>query len=302
MEKAPAEFEGRLRQDRDWREIVAWISDLAPMPQVASKALTLVENPDATAKDLGDLLATDPALAVRVLKIANSAMFSRQREITTINQAVMMIGFKALKGIIVAAVLKQLNKSQSILERMVWESSMAGAFAATQVAKKLRRRYIEEIFLLGLLHNLGQFVLLTKPDTAKEYIQVIEKVQANSVDFATAEQEVFGFSHPLLGALVCKKWNFPPEVCQVILHYKDPWTEDKPGNEQDDKSAVLAAGEMIARRAALGTPPGYPDQTENIKALLVVLGVDVAQVESVLEEIQKDVIEQFNSERSVFES
>lgn len=302
MEKAPAEFEGRLRHDRDWREIVAWIGDLAPMPQVASKALTVVENPGATARELSDLLATDPALAVRVLKIANSAMFSRQREITTINQAVMMIGFKALKGIIVAAVLKQLNKSQSIMERMVWEASMAGAFAASQVAKKLRRRYIEEIFLLGLLHNLGQFVLLTKPDTAKDYIQVLEKVQGNSWDFVTAEQEVFGFAHPLLGALVCKKWNFPPEVCQVILHYKNPWTEEKPASELDDKSAVMAAAELLIRRAGLGTPPNYPDQTEKLKDLLVVLGIDASQVMDVIEELQTLVIEQFNAERSVFES
>ena len=302
MESAPEEFNGRLRQDRDWRDIVAWIGDLAPMPQVASKALTLVENPDATAKDLSDLLQTDPALAVKVLKIANSAMFSRQREITTLNQAVMMIGFKSLKGIIVAAVLKQLNKSQSVLERMVWEASMAEAFAATQIAKKLRRRYIEEIFLLGLLHNLGQFVLLTKPDTAKDYSRVLERVQKDGLDFVTAEQDVFGFAHTLLGALVCKKWNFPPEVCQVILHYKDPWTEDKPDSELDDKSAVIAAGELLMRKAGLGTPPNYPDQTDKLKALLVVLGIDAAQVDSVIEELQKSVVEQFNAERSVFES
>lgn len=302
MEKAPAEFEGRLRQDRDWREIVAWIGDLAPMPQVASKALTLVENPDATAKDLSDLLTTDPALAARVLKIANSAMFSRQREITTLNQAVMMIGFKSLKGIIVAAVLKQLNKSQTILERMVWESSMACAFAASQIAKKLRRRYVEEIFLLGLLHNLGQFVLLTKPDTAKDYNEVMKKVQGDGQDFATAEQEVFGFAHPLLGALVCKKWNFPPEVCQVILHYKDPWTEDKPDSELDDKSAVMCAAELLIRKANLGTPPNYPDPGEKLKALLIVLGLDPAQIDNIIAELIQAVTDQFSSERGVFES
>ena len=301
MEQAPSEFAGRLTKNRDWREIVAWVGDLPPMPQVASKALQMVEDPDATANDLSELLATDPTLAVRVLKIANSAMFSRQREITTINQAVMMIGIKALKGIIVAAVLKQLNKSQTIMERMVWEASMAGAFAASLVAKKLRRRYLDEIFLLGLLHNLGQFVLLTKPDTAKDYNQVLGIVQGEGQEFSTAEQSVFGFSHTLIGALVCKKWNFPPEVCQVILHYKDPWIDNKPENEQEDKSAVLCTGEMLLRYSNLGTPPSYPEQSENLKKLLTVLGIEAAQCEAVIEELKAALVEQFNAERAVFE-
>lgn len=109
-EARPQEFEGRLAQGKDWREIVAWVGDLPPMPQVAAKAIVMVEDPDTTAQKLTDLLSNDTALAARVLKIANSAMFSRQREITTLNQAVMVIGFKALKGIIVAATLRQLNK------------------------------------------------------------------------------------------------------------------------------------------------------------------------------------------------
>ena len=108
-DSAPREFEGRLSQGKDWREIVAWVGDLPPMPQVASRAISLVENPDTTASELTDLLSTDAALAARVLKIANSAMFSRQREITTLNMAIMVIRFKALKGIIVAATLRQLN-------------------------------------------------------------------------------------------------------------------------------------------------------------------------------------------------
>src|SRR5258708_18788725 len=101
-ENRPTEFEGRLAKGKDWREIVAWVGDLPPMPHVAARAISMVENPDTTAPELTDLLSSDTALAARVLKIANSAMFSRQREITTLNQAIMIIGFKALKGIIVA--------------------------------------------------------------------------------------------------------------------------------------------------------------------------------------------------------
>ena len=98
---APEEFTGRLAPGKDWREIVAWVGDLPPMPQVASRAISMVENPDTTASELTELLSSDTALAARVLKIANSAMFSRQREITTLNQAIMIIGFKQLGQLLV---------------------------------------------------------------------------------------------------------------------------------------------------------------------------------------------------------
>jgi HD-like signal output (HDOD) protein len=139
---APQEFQGRLGQGRDWREIVAWVGDLPPMPQVASRALILVENPDTASQELSELLSSDAALAARVLKIANSAMFSRQREITTLNQAIMVIGYKSLKGIIVAAALRQINKSFGSLEKLIWENSMCAAACANIIAKKLKNRYV----------------------------------------------------------------------------------------------------------------------------------------------------------------
>ena len=70
-DSAPKEFEGRLAKNRDWREIVAWVGDLPPMPHVASRAISMVENPDTTAAELSELLSSDTALAARVLKILN---------------------------------------------------------------------------------------------------------------------------------------------------------------------------------------------------------------------------------------
>lgn len=301
MESAPREFEGRLTGDKDWREIVAWVGDLPPMPQVASRAISLVENPDTTASDLTELLATDAALAARVLKIANSAMFSRQREISTLNMAIMVIGFKALKGIIVAATLRQLNKSFGALERQIWESSMAAAMCATTIAKRLKKRYIEEIFLLGLLHNLGQIVLLFQPETRKDYKRVLETIASDSLDFASAEQKVFGFAHPLIGALVAKKWNFAPDTCQVILHYRDPLEGAKPETELEEKTAVVQLATFVSHGAGIGNPEGYPSSPDAIRTAAIHLGVPEADVDQWLAELSQSTLEQFQSERHVYE-
>lgn len=301
QDTAPQEFQGRLAAGKDWREIVAWVGDLPPMPHVASRAIAMVENPDTTASELTELLSSDTALAARVLKIANSAMFSRQREITTLNQAIMIIGFKALKGIIVAATLRQLNKSFGKLEKLIWENSIATATACTYICRKLKKRYHEEIFLLGLLHSLGQIVLLFQKETSSDYKNVMKLVQDSHMDYNSSELQVFGFAHPLIGALVAKKWNFSSETCQVILHYKDPIESAKPEGELDEKTAIVQLGDLIAHAAGIGSPEGYPPAAESIPPLATYLGFDPAALDATLEEVINQVQQQFDKERHVYE-
>jgi HD-like signal output (HDOD) protein len=300
VEEAPKEFEGRLKQGRDWREIVAWVGDLPPMPHVASKAIQLVEDPNVTAPELTELLSSDTALAARVLKIANSAMFSRQREITTLNQAIMIIGFKALKGIIVAATLRQANKNFGKLEQLVWENSMCSAMFATNISKKLKKRFVDEIFLLGLLHSLGQIVLMFNKETAVDYKRVIALIETSSKDFVAAEDEVLGFCHPLIGALVAKKWNFSAETCQVILHYRDA-IEAKPESDQDQKTTIVQLAELMSHEAGIGSPPNYPKRRDEIERLAVLVGFDPKVVKSAIDELLADTLKTFEAEKNIYD-
>jgi len=270
------------------------------MPHVASRAIGMVENPATSAQELTDLLSSDTALAARVLKIANSAMFCRQREITTLNQAIMIIGFKALKGIIVAATLRQLNKSFGALQRLVWENSMATAMCASALAKKLRKRYVEEIFLLGLLHSLGQIVFLSQEDLFKQYKEVLQLIKTKSMDYVSAEQQVFGFAHPLIGALVAKKWNFSAETCQVILHYKDSFEHTPLENEQDEKTALVQLADLLSHASGIGSPPGYPVESEKIRALGGRTGFEASVVEAEMEDTIKQSCRQFEAEKHVY--
>lgn len=287
-QSAPEEFKGRLAPGKNWTEIVAWVGDLPPLPQVASKAISLVEDPDTTAGQLSDLLSSDPALAARVLKIANSAMFSRQREISTLNQAIMVIGFKALKGIIVAATLRQLNRKHGNTEELVWKNSMATAMCSNLIAKKLRKAYVDECFLLGLLHDLGKLVLIRQ--TADEYKEIVKSVK-NGEEFYQAETRILGFAHPLIGALVAKKWNFSPEICQVILHHHDP-IELPVDNVLDEKTLIVQVSNFVAHLMGAGHVEGYPDLTEEGYKLAAELGFDENGVAELMAETEEVYAEQ----------
>ena len=280
---APEEFKGRLSPGKDWTEIVAWVGDLPPLPHVATQAIALVEDPDTTAGKLTALLGKDTALAARVLKIANSAMFSSQREITTLNQAIMVIGFKALKGIIVAATLRQLSRKFGKLEEMIWQNSVVTAIGCHTISQHLRKPYIDAAFLLGLLHDLGKLVLVRQ--IPQDYLKVVGLTKAGA-PFNEVEQQHFGFAHPLIGALVAKKWNFSPETCQVILHHHDPI--DAPFDAVlDEKTAIVQLADQIAHSLGLGHEEGYPDMADGMNANAAKFGISEADLEKLREEIQQ---------------
>ena len=228
-------------------------------------------------------------------------MFSRQREVTTLSQAVMLIGFKALKGVIVAATLRQMHKSTGKVDRLIWENSMCTAMCSTILAKTLKKRYIEEVFLLGLLHGLGQIVFLHQQDTSKQYKDVLAMVQSGEHEYAEAEQQVYGFAHPLIGALVAKKWNFSAETCQVILHYRDLPEGENPENELEEKTAIVQLADMLSHKAGIGSPEGYPQMDPQIGMLATYLGVDAAKAPELINTIVNDTQTMFNNERSVYD-
>ncbi len=296
MTQPPEEFSGRLAEGKDWREIVAWVSDLPPMSHVAQKALRLVEDPSCSAPELAKVLTTDAALAARVLKIANSAMFARQREITTLNQAIMLIGLKALKGVVVAATLRQMTSGQSKLEQLIWENSMFSAMVASKVANLIKVRWHEEVFLLSLLHTLGQIVLISQKTTSELYSKVIKQIEATKVDYVSAEQQILGFAHPLIGALVAKKWNFPGETCQVILHYRDP--VETVDSDVEKQIAVVQLADALAHTSKIGSPDGYPDQNPLVKRISTLLKIEEAQLNKLID----DAKVQFENERALYSS
>lgn len=296
----PEEFEGRIAPERDWREIVAMVGDLPPMPNVSARAMTMVEDPNTTAPMIGELLSSDAALAARILKIANSAMFCRQREITTLNQAVMVIGFKALKGIIVAATLRQMNRSMDDIDKLVWEHAMCTAMSCVVIGRELKKRFADEVFLLGLLHSLGQVVMLSQEDLKESFKGVLDKIRDKHLEYHDAEQDVFGFAHPLLGALVSKKWNFPAESCQVILHYKDPLDQLSASEEQDQKALIIQMGDAISHAAGVGSPEGYPDMVPNIHTIAKMLGFPEAGLEEKIEDLINETRESFERESHIY--
>lgn len=262
----PQDFKRQANRSQHWKEVVLWTVDLPPTSMVAARALELLDNPKIAASKLSEIIAMDPALAARTMRIANSWTFRRQREVTSLEQAVMLIGLKNLKGCLVSAALRHADREVSRLERLVWENSVGTALAGREICRRLRLAFEDEVYLLGLMHDFGKLVLLHR--VPEQYAKVLPATR-KGMTFLEGERKVTRFSHPLIGALVAIKWNFSEEICRIILKHHDELKDFnvKEAPEIDIKCAIVQLGDAISHHLGLGHDKGYPPQDQTISYL-----------------------------------
>jgi len=142
---------------------------LPSMPAAAVRIVSLCDDPDVSMAQLGEAVALDPALAARILRIANSAAFSRGNRVTSINQAMMLMGIKLVKltalGFVISSTLSEGLGHGGDVAAQVWRQCLVKAVAARELASAARLRYVQEAFLAGLFDGMGQLLgLLTRPE------------------------------------------------------------------------------------------------------------------------------------------
>ncbi len=202
------------------------------MPQVASKVLELSADPNTSAKQLQQVISDDQAMTGRILKIANSAMYSCSRKVKTLTEAIVMLGFNSIRSLVVTSAARNLYNTRKshtgLKERLLWEHSIGTAFAARILASERSPGLAEEAFLSGLMHDIGKLVLnLRVPEQFDEIVQVVYN---ENRPFHVTESELLGYDHTHVGALLVNKWNLSPVMEFVILNHHNPeaMTEDNP--------------------------------------------------------------------------
>lgn len=193
--------------------------EIPSMPNVAQQILKMIADPDTTAEKLQAAILADQALTARILKIANSPFYGIPRAIRTLSTAIMILGYKMIRNLVLATATKSINRRMGLTEVMMWEHSIGASIASFLIAKEVRFPDPEEAFLAGLLHDIGKQIL-NNYDSEK-YMHVVEKAYNEGVTFYFAEKEMFGFCHPEVGALVIRKWKLSEDLENAIRYHHD---------------------------------------------------------------------------------
>ena len=265
------------------QELIANLGDLPPLPAVAAQVLRLAADPDSSSEDLQKVIATDQALTTQILKISNSAMFGMMREVKTLSQAIMTLGFSTIKSVVIASSAKNLyaRGSVGLQERLLWEHSLVTALSSRAFAKSLRFPRVEEAFLAGLMHDIGKSVMGLKfPD---RYGTMIRQVYNQEADGLELELETFGFDHCMVGEALLRAWNLAESLADAVRWHHHP--AEAPDNTRN-LAAIVALGNHLALKRGVGM--GKPESLDAAEAeALAILGLSPADLEGHLLAIEE---------------
>ena len=222
------------------------VSRLPSPPSVAVQILDLVQDPTASLEDMGRIIELDPALSAQVLRICNSAAYRRGRDVTSLPQAVTVLGSKAVSVIALGFSLKEaipnLEHSSGLTDTDFWRQNVATAVTARSLARLAGVRDVDGAFLAGLLSRIGQLLLFSvMPD---EYGKVLEAADGR-LPTCEQEEEHLGFTHQEAGGLLLERWELPTLFSHVVRHWgTETQSEDM---KTEMVSSIVFVSDAIAR-------------------------------------------------------
>lgn len=211
------------------RQMLTTVKELPSLPFVATKVVQLTSSPKTTMKQMEDVILKDQALAAKVLRYSNSALYGRAGQISNLTDALVLLGFSTVKTIVIASSIKSMHASRargySAGGKTLWVHSIESAIAARLLAKRNKKVNVDDSFIVGLLHDIGKCVIESKlPGIVPEIVKL--KTESEQT-FEEVERKVLGIDHSEIGATVCRKWNFPEELEKAILYHHRPSTNSK---------------------------------------------------------------------------
>ena len=227
------------------------LENIPPMPRVAAEIMTQLKSPQSSAERLADIIASDPAVAARVLRIANSSFYSMSRQVTNLSMAIVVLGQRTLKNLVLAASLRGVNRVFGAKEKMLWEDSMVCALASRFLAQALAVGNPEDVFVAGLFRHIGLIVINNQPDLDTDYI--IQSLRQGT-DRSEYEQAQFGTTHSDVGATVLEHWNLSEQLCYVARHHANPRPDPAVDTSVTSMTAVVnIAGHIPGHFGIFGT-------------------------------------------------
>ena len=203
------------------RYLEAAEGDLPTMPAIANPVVQAVDNPDSSIDDIRQLIEQDAAIAARILKISNSALYGFPSEIQSLSHAISLLGTMTVRNLVLAASMKETYKRFGLMEKLLWQhSSLSGPVAAMLADYRGVDVDPEVAFTAGLMHHIGKTALANSHRA--EYERVMMTVYNEGRSFTEVENEVFGFSHAELGAAVVQQWGLPDTLVLTIQYHHRP--------------------------------------------------------------------------------
>ncbi|WP_022853017.1 HDOD domain-containing protein [Thermodesulfatator atlanticus] len=267
MNETKREIKKRLRN----------LQSLPTLPAIVGKLTQLIGDERATAHQVAALIEKDQVLTGKVLKMVNSAFYGFPRRISTVSNAIVLLGFNVIRTLVLTA---SIFESMQATDLSLWEHSLGTAAAAGLLADKLELPNPEEVTTAGLLHDLGKVVLRT--EFPKLYKEVATKVKEEKTYFRAAEQEILGLDHGEIGRILANQWNLPERLVEPIAYHH----EVEKARKFKKEAAIVHFADIMTRAMGYGSggDPWVPALNDKAWKLLRLKEKDLQEIIPIFDE------------------
>lgn len=240
-------------------DLVQDIGGLITLPDVYLRINRVVDDPDSTTDDIAKVISQDPSFTVRLLKVANSALYSFSSSVNTVSKAVAIIGTSHIRSLALSmSVAKSFEHLPNDLVSMenFWKHSLLCALSARILARQAGRCDPEALFTAGLLHDIGELIIFNKlSGLAKEALTLVLD-NVDEIPINEAEYQVMGFDHADVGGELARQWKLPPLLEECIAHHHHIENAKRYPRE----AALIHIANVLSQMAELDTldPADFP--------------------------------------------
>ncbi|MHC1791475.1 HDOD domain-containing protein [Solidesulfovibrio sp.] len=239
-----------FREEGSVKDLVASEIKLASFPDIYFKIRQVLDSPISSPSQVADVISKDTSLSAKLLKLVNSPFYGLPHRIDSISRAVMVIGGQEISTLVLG--ISALNAFKDIPPELInmrtfWEHSVAVGVFARLLGAAAGQGGAERLFVAGILHDIGRLVLFKKMPHAA--VEAIYYAQANGLPLHAAEEEVMGFSHPLVGGLLLRAWKFPDALVSCVACHHKPT-----GCTGSLEPAILHVADIMAVAMGLAPP------------------------------------------------
>lgn len=261
----------------EFKKVLREIKNLPTLPGIVAKLGKMAENPDTTTEQMGRVISKDHILASKLLKLVNSAFYGFPQRISSLNSAIILLGFNVIKSLIISASIFEVMEAQDV---ELWEHSLGCAVVCNVLARHMGVKDPEEISTAGLIHDLGKVAI--KMELPREYAMITQLSQEKKISRLEAEREILGLDHAEVGSWLAKSWNLPNKLVEPIACHHDPQL----AKEERLASAIVHFGNIMIRGLGYGHAGDIWVPSLNNKAWKL-LGLAPVDIDPLLQEIEE---------------
>jgi len=264
--------------------ILRSVDKLPTLPIIYTKLNQLLQSPNATVKMIGNIIAEDQSMAVKVLRLVNSAFYGLPNKIGNLKHAIVILGLNQIRTLVLTTstlkLFHNLKTTRAFDMQKFWKHSVGCAVAARVLAETASLRSPDDVFAGGLLHDIGK--LIHAVYLTEEFSAVVAEVNECGVPMVTSERRVIGYDHTYTGKELAIRWNLSEGTIDMIAHHH----LSDPATTLTKEIAAVYLGNIFSIALGLGAGGEKKVPIADTNAWDI-LGIELSHLESIITRIDK---------------